>query len=101
MAYPSAATSLTNPERISRDPVGRMAADIQELMAQQGCVTETDLARRGWSPASITRHIDAARERVRTAMDAAEEGPRQRPRRPRTTPPAGWPASKRSRRGRG
>lgn len=102
MAYPSAATSRTDPERIARDPVGRMARDIQELTQQFGCATEADLRRRGWTPASIARHGDAARERVRNAIDLAEEEeePRRRPTRPRTTPPAGWPASRRSARGR-
>jgi hypothetical protein len=98
--HPPAYVAQIDAATLARDPVVRLANDIEELYRQSGCATEADLRRRGWTPANLARYGDDARARVRARIDAEAtraERDTRRPRRPRTTPPPALGQGRRSR----
>ncbi|WP_296584262.1 hypothetical protein [Xanthobacter sp.] len=50
----------------NRNPtvLDRLVADMRDLYAAQGAATEEDLARLGWRPDEVKRHLSAARTRL-------------------------------------
>ncbi|BBK44150.1 hypothetical protein STVA_41700 [Allostella vacuolata] len=101
MTYPSAATAAIDPAGLAPRPHIRLARHITEIAAGNGgCVTERDLARRGWSRRSIDRHLPAARALLPAEILATERpaGRVDVPARRRPLPPASWPQPRTARR---